>query len=264
MKKTIISLLLMAGVAMGATSNTDTYIITFGGNNGENLETPQTASSLTYNLISTSSSYNNTSGSGYIGSSLTATDGHTTSTFGFDTRGSLSGGNGQITGFGGDATTITTVFQGAPILGSITKPGGFKFTSAGAGSYTIYALAARGNKWDNSDTNYIKYSLNGIDTATASIVSYNVSQGVNAPSLNTDKTAITALSNGANKNATDWVLMKFKFELSETKDIWVDNVGGNSNFAGFVVEHTYSTPEPTTATLSLLALAGLAARRRRK
>ena len=249
----------MAGAAMGATTKTDTYIITFGSNGGGKLETQTTASSLTYNLISTPGN------SGYIGSSLTATDGLTTSVFGFDTRGNLSGSGGQITnGFSGDVTGINTVFQGAPILGSITKDGGFKFTNAEAGSYTIYALAARGNTYSNSNTTYNQYLLNGIDTASASIVSYNVSQGVNAPSLNPDGTIITALSDGRNKTATDWVLMKFEFELSETTDIWVDNRGGNSNFAGFVVEHTYSIPEPTTATLSLLALAGLAARRRRK
>ena len=149
-------------------------------------------------------------------------------------------------------------------MGSITAAGGFKFTGAEAGSYTIDALAARGNAYGGSNTNSIKYLLNGIDTASASIVSYNVSQGVDAPSLNDAGTAITALSNGAGNKATEWVLMKFEFELSETKDIWIDNQGGNSNFAGFVVEHTYSVPEPTTATLSLLALAGLAARRRRR
>ncbi|MBR3695069.1 MAG: PEP-CTERM sorting domain-containing protein [Akkermansia sp.] len=38
--------------------------------------------------------------------------------------------------------------------------------------------------------------------------------------------------------------------------------GNNSAFKGFVT--TKTIPEPTTATLSLLALCGLAARRRRK
>ena len=42
------------------------------------------------------------------------------------------------------------------------------------------------------------------------------------------------------------------------------NGGGGSSISGLTISHTALIPEPTTATLSLLALAGLAARRRRK
>ena len=42
------------------------------------------------------------------------------------------------------------------------------------------------------------------------------------------------------------------------------NGGGGSSISGVEISHTALIPEPTTATLSLLALAGLAARRRRK
>jgi len=48
--------------------------------------------------------------------------------------------------------------------------------------------------------------------------------------------------------------------------VWGNSSGGGSNIiAGLTSSYSISTvPEPTTATLSLLALAGLAARRRRK
>ncbi len=42
------------------------------------------------------------------------------------------------------------------------------------------------------------------------------------------------------------------------------NLGGKEHIDTFKAYATFAVPEPTTATLSLLALAGLAARRRRK
>ena len=46
--------------------------------------------------------------------------------------------------------------------------------------------------------------------------------------------------------------------------VWGDGANGTANWKVTDLNLTYSVPEPTTATLSLLALAGLAARRRRK
>lgn len=51
-----------------------------------------------------------------------------------------------------------------------------------------------------------------------------------------------------------------KFTLGNVYDL--SSIAGTNQFATFV--KTMTVPEPTTATLSLLALAGLAARRRRK
>lgn len=54
---------------------------------------------------------------------------------------------------------------------------------------------------------------------------------------------------------------QFTFNLGKVYDM-SEVAGNNSAFKGFVT--TKTIPEPATATLSLLALAGLAARRRRK
>ena len=51
---------------------------------------------------------------------------------------------------------------------------------------------------------------------------------------------------------------------SETLAAYNGNMNGNATFTNVLNAGTITVPEPATATLSLLALAGLAARRRRK
>jgi hypothetical protein len=51
---------------------------------------------------------------------------------------------------------------------------------------------------------------------------------------------------------------------SETLDSYNGNMNGDATITSALNPGTITVPEPTTATLSLLALAGLAARRRRK
>ena len=51
---------------------------------------------------------------------------------------------------------------------------------------------------------------------------------------------------------------------SETKEDFDGNMNGGTATTWARVNSAYAVPEPTTATLSLLALAGLAARRRRR
>lgn len=66
----------------------------------------------------------------------------------------------------------------------------------------------------------------------------------------------------SNITISDYVLDATKIRLCSTTADADQHIGGGLNFKAANV--SYSIPEPTTATLSLLALAGLAARRRRR
>lgn len=66
---------------------------------------------------------------------------------------------------------------------------------------------------------------------------------------------------GAFTPVNNFAYGEFNPYVSSSKGFFID---GNSGYQPIVSIKTQSIPEPTTATLSLLALAGLAARRRRK
>ena len=125
-------------------------------------------------------------------------------------------------------------------------------------TYDLYVLTGRGNSYQsgNEDT-AAQYTLSGADGITATVVgSSSASTNVVDATLNSYE-----YNAGGNNTASSWSLVKYSFTATEEGTVTLTTSDRLGNINGFVLQ---ATPEPTTATLSLLALAGLCARRRRK
>ncbi len=123
----------------------------------------------------------------------------------------------------------------------------------------------------NTDTKTYSLTLDGVQR---SWLSYKPSQGsivtadygiIASYTISSDgtDTFIIIDYDGENEYTTDLTIRNFVIDVN--KLTFADNnemVFSNASLT--IGGTTYSVPEPTTATLSLLALAGLAARRRRK
>ena len=95
------------------------------------------------------------------------------------------------------------------------------------------------------------------DVTNAQLITYSIS-------LTDELSSVAATHDGSDvNNKTQFFTQsnEFTFNLGNVYDM-SSVAGDNTAFKNFVT--TKTIPEPTTATLSLLALAGLAARRRRK
>lgn len=133
---------------------------------------------------------------------------------------------------------------------------------------------AGGNSWDEATlTIDFSGSYQEGDQVTLYLMlgSMNNSYSVTLGGLKTGYTMQYASAKGNGFDATGLTqtareLTLVKVTGSLTKDATVTVVGdaNSRNAFGMVAYSVASVPEPTTATLSLLALAGLAARRRRK
>lgn len=167
------------------------------------------------------------------------------------------------------ATNSDTLVTGA-IIGS------GQAIVVGHGQYKGTPQGVQYGKTDNVSGNW--YNLQGENTGGVYVAGTNVAGifSTSAPlTLNTDiawnadkAQFVATLSYGANKTVmttydlgTTYSLEKFVFSMdgpnNQTDTISVSGLNITYSIAPAV-------PEPTTATLSLLALAGLAARRRRK
>ena len=122
-------------------------------------------------------------------------------------------------------------------------------------SYSLYMLAGRGNNaWSVSQDN-IEYSLSGVTDVTATLLGASSDQ-----TQIVDATLSSYEYNSAGADSAQWSMVRWDFVADENGSVTIStNANGNINAVALQV-----TPEPTTATLSLLALAGLCARRRRK
>ena len=274
MKKTIIALMALAGVATagGELDTTNTLLFAFGTNGGGNVDTKLGSflgtDNLTYNIISTSNSAAYTTGE----NALKYADGSTATGFAYKTGACVSGENGRVTTIT-NADKVNKIFDTNVMKGVDNYDGGVTFTLSGlttGQSYTLYVFAARGNEYggtEKSDTNTYGFSA-GAGSITAKILDYTLSnslvtQGYTTPTINNSSiTAYTQSNDGVAQTSENWVLMSFDFKATDTTVMFSASGGGCGNIAA--VGLTTSVPEPTTATLSLLALAGLAARRRRR
>ena len=140
-------------------------------------------------------------------------------------------------------------------------------------------------------TNGSNYNVNAFELSSAGVLTLNRGGSVSLTDdvLTSESTmGSTDYSKFVDAEGTDYVLSTpglYKVDYlggtngSAAANLYLDGVkvagftGGNHNMNGtqngganltFKVNSAYVVPEPTTATLSLLALAGLAARRRRK
>lgn len=122
-------------------------------------------------------------------------------------------------------------------------------------TYSLYMLTGRGNtSWSVSSDN-IKYSLSGVTDVTATLLGASSNKtGI------VDGTTLSSYEYDTSASSVQWSMVRWDFVAGEDGTVKIaTDANGNINAVALQM-----TPEPTTATLSLLALAGLCARRRRK
>ena len=167
--------------------------------------------------------------------------------------------------FGDDIVTGNDI--GAPLQGSNDH---IQLTISGltAGlTYDLYMLTGRGL---NSTTNTSStkptatYTLAGATDLTATLLGASDTR----PKLAGTSLISYEFNNSTSNIGKHWALVKWSFTADQSSvTIAADEAGAKGNINAFAISATGGTPaipEPATATLSLLALAGLCARRRRK
>lgn len=259
MKKTLILLLATASVACASFEYGKVMAVTFGTNGGKNITTSQGSllgvADQTYNIISTAAS-----GSSNF-TQLSYADGTEATGMKITVGKPVSGEGGRVTTIL-DSDAITSTFDLSKLSGTVNDQGGCSITVDGlvAGrQYTVYVFGGRGNTYGGSD--YTTYSISsGGEYQTGSILGYRVENGLTAPVVNPNGsiTAMTQSTNSTAQSCNNWALMEFTFMATGTSAT-LNADGACGNIAALAI----TVPEPATATLSLLALAGLAARRRR-
>ena len=251
MKKTLIALLALNGLVMADTpiANVDSINGTYGtvvGGYNANDDKINTAI-VTQNAITSSSTYTE------LNKQLLTEDQWYIS----------AGFNGNVGGYTANQGAITLI-AGGPSKNSAV--GAIKFTvTAGAlyectGALTLSFDICLTNAGNNSLNHEFTFSLLSSDYAVSS--TYNSKSGSNV--LSADKTTTASLTLTEDQVAT----MK-QSEKNQTLILLVstNNITGSNKgvlMSNFQLQGVSLVPEPATATLSLLALAGLAARRRRK
>ena len=234
MKRTIIALMALAGVAMAADTGTLTL-------------TNTTAS----DTITTAISDNSTD---WLKDAITLDDNATiailingSNTYTPDTLAGYAIGDTNV-GSGGSYTYSVsfTVKEDAPALTLTSISADFIVQSAGGGNQT-------NSRWATYNWQFVSGETTLVDYATADYWS-QASGATGSLSMNFGSNAIDLI-------AGETYTLNLKITGVNNAENVVDTNGG------FVHVGSISAsiiPEPTTATLSLLALAGLAARRRRK
>ncbi|MBQ9095088.1 MAG: PEP-CTERM sorting domain-containing protein [Akkermansia sp.] len=145
----------------------------------------------------------------------------------------------------------------------------------------VFLFNSDGNKQGSDVTRSIDFTLTAADDTTTYtllpqvnyVLKGNDANDTLATTVKIGSTAIAAadqVANGVNVNLSSPFEMEasksYTFNLTVTKDTDMTGEWAKGTFVG-LNSITFSAdpiPEPTTATLSLLALAGLAARRRRR
>ena len=167
-----------------------------------------------------------------------------------------------------DATIITGEFDGDTLVnpnGACVNAAGGSMTMTLTGlnvgeTYNLYVLVGRGNGYQtgSSDSSVTTYTLGGgvTDVTSTLIGASNASTSASGAVLNSYE-----YNAGGNTTESSWSLVEYTFTAT-SDSVNIATGGTNGNFNAFALQQV--TPEPTTATLSLLALAGLCARRRRK
>lgn len=137
-------------------------------------------------------------------------------------------------------------------------------TNLAAGYYNFSILGGYNGKDDLTSSITLSISGNKVDTTNATWISYDIAGGTSYSTQNV-ATYTTTLTNGTTNEGYTYDVSKIFVEEGGSLTLTLTGdttIGSRTPLNGIKV--TYSTPEPATATLSLLALAGLAVRRRRK
>ena len=234
MKKTIIALLALAGVAMAADTGTltltnttasDTITTTISDNSTDWLKEAITLDgNATIDILANGgNTYTPTDLAGYA-------------------IGDTNVGNG-----GSYVYSVSfTVNEDAPALTLTSISADFIIQSAGGGG--------QGARWATYNWQFISGETTLVDYASADYWSC-------ASSQSTGELAMDFGSNAVDLAAGKTYTLNLKITgVNNSKDV----VDANGGFVHVGSISASIIPEPTTATLSLLALAGLAARRRRK
>ena len=246
-----------------------TFVITFG-TDDKNSYTTESANgimnnsdSLTYNVVSANRYYsipnivdtNNVSSISISLASSAYQDDY------IETK------TGSITSIKDNSGIISSIFGTAQIKGVLMTTNENKatitFGELNKGTYTLYALGARGSKGlADYKTSYELLGNENINDVSSKILAYGLTYGLTPPKI--DNNVITASTFNTSRDISNWVLMEFNFRVgSDSSRINFQSYGHSGNIAAVALVF-HAIPEPTTSTLSLLALAALAARRRRK
>ena len=255
MKKTLIALMAMAGVAMADSSYTwdaQTSGAVLGGTVTGAIGTGQ---------------YTPNQGSYINSEALTVITG--ASTYGedstkvlYDMINDAIAGKSLLT-FSGDISVGTTtsnlviLHAGRADYGLTLgiKGGDLVLTNTGIGGTAIVSIDMPLNSKAKNEWYLTNYS---ITIGKGGVVTYSVNGG-------TESTATTNFTaNWYTGSDNGGEIQNHRYSFGHKAPGWNEETfGGNFHTTGLTIT-SVSVPEPTTATLSLLALAGLAARRRRK
>lgn len=247
MKKTIIALFALAGVAGALTTPltvlNDTYGSVIGGQDGIN------GGDISLNVTKASGTINAASDYATLTSLLTNSN-----------EWYVGAGTYNVGGFSSNNEGVILV-AGGPNTPSASGAIKFSLSEATIAQYAQYegpitlsfdVLLSGGNK--NKNHTFTFTLMNSSWSASAS---YNSKEGTNLLSEQ-NKTRVELTMNAEQVSAMQTAGGDHTFVLlAATNDV----TGSNR---GVLMNNFHLVPEPTTATLSLLALAGLAARRRRK
>ena len=145
-------------------------------------------------------------------------------------------------------------YDGSTIAQTLTLGG----LSSGE-TYTMTVLFARGNNYANSSA-VSSITFTGAENVTASVLSQHGNDKAifEDSTLKSSDNGGTLSLTGSSNAGSNWVLAQYSFTAGEAGTVTF--AGKGLTIAGIALQ----APEPTTATLSLLALAGLAVRRRRR
>ena len=279
MKKTLIALLALAGVAVGAEPETGSLVLTnSNGTKTSNGKTVVDTASITTTVAATTTTWVKDVIT-LSGSTITITDasvGNSTTAGKYTGETNLNGYViGDINVGNGDTDTdpkayyvYSVSFSASEAITLSSIDVGFKITSAGGGDQS--------GRW----VTYYWQLTSGTGESVTPLVNYSdVASWIRASSDGTasgtqSSTGTLTMNMGSTPITLD-ANTKYTLNLKITG---VNNADANNNNAGGKIDDkggfvhigtitarvSQTIPEPTTATLSLLALAGLAARRRRK
>ncbi|MGN0865467.1 MAG: PEP-CTERM sorting domain-containing protein [Akkermansia sp.] len=270
MKRTMMALLALAGFTFSSQATADnldyTWLITFS-NKAGTYDKPFLASgvdtNVKWNAVTTSASAIQNANGGASSISISSTDGATAGDNGLlQAKGTFDDKANQY--FNTSSLSSSYVIRpfnagnGTTIAQTLTLSG----LSSGE-TYTMTVLFARGNKYAYS-TEVQSITLTGADNVKALVLSQygNTNATFEGSTLKSSEAngtlSLSTTSDTATKEGSNWILAQYSFTAGEAGTVTF--AGKGLTIAGIALQ----APEPTTATLSLLALAGLAARRRRR
>ena len=239
MKKTIIALLALGGLAAAA----DTQIL--------NLSATTTVGNLTYNAET-----------GYI-TTAAATDLYKVSEGKAETNVILTLNLSEAMAVTGTTKIIELDYNGNADVSLLATTGGL------VGGWNGSPYGGNAVSWDTLASNSTVMTGKGGDKYITLMVSQWQNGGINFL-VNTGESRIISTPALGSSNINSMERLYVNNALVEAIEVTPEWKGTDAtrqaDTAAFhaVVKPMLSIPEPTTATLSLLALAGLAARRRRK